>query len=143
MGYTTQRSAIMLGLGVSAISDAGVAFAQNKKSLHEYYRDVQQGRLAVTKGYFLDKEDRSFRKYILDIICTGETKFSKADTAVLEQYTFTLLEDLAADGLVVWDSDGLQVTETGRDFLRNTCSAFDLHLRRRQPSGDHVFSKAV
>src|SRR5262249_31377715 len=31
MGYTTQRTNMLLGLGVSSISDAGIFFAQNQK----------------------------------------------------------------------------------------------------------------
>jgi oxygen-independent coproporphyrinogen-3 oxidase len=36
MGYTTQNTGLLLGLGVSSISDAGTAFAQNEKTLHNY-----------------------------------------------------------------------------------------------------------
>ena len=31
--------------------------------------------LAVEKGCFLNQEDETFKKYILDISCNGETKF--------------------------------------------------------------------
>ena len=41
MGYTTQHANLQLGLGVSAISDTGHAFAQNSKSLHDYYSLVK------------------------------------------------------------------------------------------------------
>jgi len=69
MGYTTQRTAMMIGLGVSSISDAGVAFAQNHKTVHEYYQSIEGEELPITKGFFLNDEDVSFRKYILDISC--------------------------------------------------------------------------
>lgn len=36
MGYTTQHSGMLIGLGVSAISDTGNAYAQNEKTLHQY-----------------------------------------------------------------------------------------------------------
>ena len=74
MGYTTQRTSFLLGLGVSSISDIGVAFAQNRKSLHEYYEVIDKNELPVFKGYFLNEEDITFRKYILNIICKGFTK---------------------------------------------------------------------
>jgi len=48
MGYTTQNSGMLLGLGVSAISDTGTAYAQNEKKLGDYYRAIREDRLAIT-----------------------------------------------------------------------------------------------
>jgi len=144
MGYTTQRSGLLLGLGVSAISDAGKAFTQNSKSLQEYYTHLQRGQLPVEKGYFLTKEDELFRRYILDISCRGTTWFTPVYHHLLETYTFPELARLQADGLVEFDTHQVTVTETGRNFLRNICRAFDLHLLRQQSlSQQPVFSKAV
>ena len=51
---------------------------------------------------------------------------------------------LAADGLVEWHEQGLTVTTTGRQFIRNICSAFDLHMQRnKQKSGKQLYSKAI
>lgn len=144
MGYTTQASSFLLGLGVSSISDTGNAFAQNNKSLHDYYAAVKEGKLALKRGYFLNDEDLAFRKYILDIICKGETRFSADQMPLLKEYTFPKLIDLAKDGLVEWNEQGLNLTEQGHYFIRNVCSAFDLYLLR--PTGDpakQVFSKAI
>jgi oxygen-independent coproporphyrinogen-3 oxidase len=85
----------------------------------------------------------AFRKYILDISCKGETKFQPDHLSVLEQYTFQLLPNLAKDGLIEWNREGLKLTTQGHDFTRNNvCSAFDLHLQRSIP-GKQVFSKAI
>lgn len=144
MGYTTQATSLLLGLGVSSISDAGIAFAQNKKTLHEYYESIHAGNLPVFKGYLLNEEDTRFRKYILDISCRGYTEFNPKDLATLNQYTFPELIELANDKLVEWDKNGLTVTGPGRHFIRNICSAFDLHLHRSRLSGiQPQFSKAV
>jgi oxygen-independent coproporphyrinogen-3 oxidase len=144
MGYTTQRTNMLLGLGVSSISDAGVAFAQNHKTLHDYYASISNNKLAVTKGYFLNEEDVAFRKYILDISCKGQTKFFKKDLPVLETYTFSELKNLEEDGLIFWNEEGVTVTETGRQFIRNICKAFDLHLlRSEQMHEKKLFSKAI
>jgi oxygen-independent coproporphyrinogen III oxidase len=142
MGYTTQNAGLLLGLGVSSISDAGTAFAQNEKTLHNYYASIHAGMLSVKKGYLLSDEDLVFRKYILDISCRGETKFNEKDLPVLEQFTFPLLEDLAKDRLIEWNRQGLELTAQGHYFIRNVCSAFDLHLYRKQPARQ-IFSKAI
>jgi oxygen-independent coproporphyrinogen-3 oxidase len=144
MGYTTQHTNMLLGLGVSSISDAGMAFAQNHKTLHNYYASILKEELAVTKGYFLNEEDAAFRKYILDISCNAETKFRKEDLPVLRQYTFNELSKLEQDELVIWNEKGLYVTKAGRQFIRNICKAFDLHLlRNEQTEEKKLFSKAI
>jgi oxygen-independent coproporphyrinogen-3 oxidase len=144
MGYTTQRTSILLGLGVSSISDTGVAFAQNEKALHDYYTSINKGDLAVFRGYFLNEEDQAFRKYILDISCKGQTQFRQEHLALIREFSFPELEKMNADGLLDYDEEGVQVTELGRHFIRNICSAFDLYLRRNKTDlGKPVFSKAI
>lgn len=143
MGYTTTSTKFLLGLGVSSISDTGNAFAQNEKTLHDYYAVVNENKPAIKKGCFLSEEDEAFRKYILDIICKGEVSFDEKHLALLEQYSFPLLDDLQKDGLIVWDKYGLNVTPQGHNFLRNICSTFDLHLQRNSTDGRKVFSKAI
>ncbi len=143
MGYTTQSTKFLLGLGVSSISDTGNAFAQNEKSLHDYYAAVNANKLAIKKGYFLSTEDEVFRRYILDIICKGEVFFSEKHLPTLEQYTFPVLMELEKDKLIVWDKYGLSVTPQGHNFLRNICSAFDLYLQKGTKDGKNIFSKAI
>jgi oxygen-independent coproporphyrinogen III oxidase len=142
MGYTTQQTGMMLGLGVSSISDTGNGFAQNHKTLHDYTAAIKAGLFAVKKGYMLSKEDEAFRKYILDIACTGSTTFLPEHLPVIEEYCFPRLAELAKDGLIEYDSSGLHIIGQGQYFLRNICSAFDLYLHRSHPS-EHVFSKAI
>jgi oxygen-independent coproporphyrinogen-3 oxidase len=143
MGYTTQKTSLLLGLGVSSISDAGIAFAQNKKSIHEYYESINAGELPVFRGYFLNAEDVAFRNYILDISCNGVTTLNPKHLPVLEEYCFPELTKLADDGLVEWNSKEVIVTSLGRHFIRNICRAFDLQLLRSQEETKQIFSKAI
>jgi oxygen-independent coproporphyrinogen III oxidase len=142
MGYTTQHTELLLGLGVSAISDTSNAFAQNSKTLHDYYAAVNSGKLAVQKGYILSSLDVAFRKYILDISCRGETFFKEEHLPLLEEFTFEKLDALQADGLIEWNYSGVKLTAQGHYFIRNICSAFDLYLNRAH-AGKQIFSKAI
>lgn len=142
MGYTTQSTKFLLGLGVSGISDTGNAFAQNKKSLHDYYSLIGESKLAVQKGYFLSEEDEAFRKYISDISCKGWVHFEEEHLPLLEQYSFPILKDFEKDGLIEWNRNGLKLTSQGHYFIRNICSAFDLYLQRNKPE-KVIFSKAI
>ena len=144
MGYTTQRTNMLIGLGVSSISDAGVGFAQNHKTIHDYYSFINKGELAVTKGFFLDEEDIAFKKYILDICCKGRTTFHAENLETLIDHCFPQFRKLEEDGLIDWNVNELIVTPLGRNFIRNICSAFDLYLLRNKAKEEKpLFSKAI
>jgi oxygen-independent coproporphyrinogen-3 oxidase len=144
MGYTTQQSNLQLGLGVSAISDTSHAFAQNSKSLHDYYALINNNELPVKKGYFLNRQDEQFKKYILDISCQGRTHFRDEDREALELFSFPQLRQLELDGLVTLNDRNVEVTPLGKNFIRNICRAFDLHLLKKDmPDSTKTYSKAI
>jgi oxygen-independent coproporphyrinogen-3 oxidase len=142
MGYTVQQTGLLLGLGVSSISDIYYGFGQNKKTIQEYYQQINAGELAVFRGYFLSLMDQKMRQYILDIACQGKTHFHKEDLEVLRLYTFHELDELAIDDLVTWGEHGVIVTDLGKHFIRNICKAFDLKLLSSEVQ-ERVFSQAV
>ena len=142
MGYTTQHAGMLIGLGVSSISDSGTAYAQNEKTLQDYYMRVSSGQLAIKKGIFLNTEDLHFKRYILDISCKGKTLFNEDDLPLLKEYSFPQLALLAADELIDYNETGVIVTPVGQHFIRNICSAFDLYLQRNAFTKT-VFSKSI
>jgi oxygen-independent coproporphyrinogen-3 oxidase len=143
MGYTTQNSGLLLGLGVSSISDVGNAYAQNEKTLHEYYAAIDEGRFAIKRGYFLSEEDKTFKNYILNISCKGQATFQDEHLLKLRSDVFHKLNVMAEDGLLQWDEHGLILTEEGHYFIRNVCSCFDLYLHGQPANSNNVFSKAI
>lgn len=144
MGYTINDTKVSIGLGMSAISDTGNAFAQNEKALSDYYKALAVNRLPVTKGIFLTETDVHFRQYILDVSCNNNTIFREDDRSILEQCCFDQFKSLQKDGLITFDKKGLQVTPIGKHFIRNICSAFDLHLAGANVvNSKPVFSKAI
>jgi len=143
MGYTTRHSGMMVGLGVSAISDAGIAYAQNHKALHDYYQSVGSGELATNKGIFLTEEDLLYKQHIINVSCKGETVLNAGFSPHLSSHTIPQLQKLKADGLITWEGDKVVLTKNGRSFLRNVCSAFDIRLQTAPFNGESQFSKAV
>ena len=103
MGYTTQHSNLLIGLGVSSISDAGVAYAQNEKSLHDYYEAVEKDELPIMRGFFLSEEDIVFKKYILDVSCKGKASFKKDSLPTLKAFSFPILKEFFVGGLFLED----------------------------------------
>lgn len=119
----------MIGLGVSSISDSWTAFAQNVKKVEEYLSLVNDNCFPIFKGHILTDEDLLIRKHILNIMCTGSTKW-RADLHYCEPLTEAIqkIKYLERDGLILADEAGLIVTPAGKRFLRNICMAFDLRL---------------
>lgn len=142
MGYTDRCAQPLIGLGVSAIGDAGDAFAQNEKELRAYQRRVAAGELPILRGHLLDAEDRILRAHILSLMTRLQTRWDAPErrTAWLEGVP-ERLAGLAADGLVELEAASCRVTARGRPFLRNVCVAFDARLARRAP-GQALFSRS-
>jgi len=142
MGYTHQYTRLLVGLGVSSISDTWDAYAQNVKTVEEYIAMVNNGQLPVVKGHFLSVEDMIIRKHILNIMCKGETEWNHhTEPCYGLMEGLERMQDLARDGLVELGSYYLSVTPAGKRFLRNICMAIDARLWADQPS-TQLFSMA-
>lgn len=134
MGYTHRQTDIMLGLGMSAISDSWFAFAQNDKSVEGYQAQIQKGELAVFRGHFLNDEELIIRRHILDLMCHFETTWNKSLTEKgFYQVIIEKLKGIERDQLIQIDHNRLVILPQGRPFVRNVCMAFDLDLQRTQP----------
>lgn len=143
MGYTASKTQLMVGLGMSSISDSWYAFAQNVKTVKEYEAQVAEGKIPVFRGHLLTDEDRIVRQHILNIMCHFETSWAQPELQFDGlQNSLNLLSEMAEDGLVVIDKNGLRVPEHARPFVRNICMAFDLRLLRKAPT-TRVFSMTI
>ncbi len=143
MGYTASKTQLMVGLGVSSISDSWYAFAQNVKTVEEYYEILEENRIPIFRGHKLNQEDLIIRKHILDIMCHYETEWKSADkqhVSVLE--ALPRLKEIEEDGLIELNDYSLTVTEKGKPFVRNICMAFDARLMRNRPS-TQLFSMTI
>ena len=143
MGYTTQNTSFLLGLGMSAISDSWFGFAQNDKTVETYTKIINEGNLAVVKGHILNDLELEIRKYILDLMCHFETKFiSESPFKDIHEKIKGELAEMIADGLVVIEGDSVTVTNIGIPFVRNCCMAFDQDLNTGEVL-DKKFSSTI
>lgn len=143
MGYTARQVSPLIGLGVSAIGDSGLAFAQNEKLLETYQSRVDSGELPITRGHVLDSEDRVLRRHVLNLMCRFETSWSDAEnyTPFLDLVT-ARLEELRKDGLLEVEERAVRVLPKGHPFIRNICMAFDARLARQAPKAE-LFSRVI
>lgn len=143
MGYTTQNTNFLLGLGMSAISDSWFGFAQNEKVTEDYMDRVNKGEIPVFRGHILSEIDLEVRKYILDLMCHFETALDPSSpNRNLHQDILERLDEMIKDGLVVVDGDRITVTDEGIAFVRNVCMAFDQDLIN-SGQRENMFSKTV
>lgn len=143
MGYTASKTKLMIGLGMSSISDSWYSFAQNLKTVEEYQDTVNKGIIPIFRGHLLSKEDLIIRKHILNIMCHFETSWEDVSMQFPElDACIDRLKEMESDGLVVFTENGLRLPETARPFVRNVCMAFDLHLIRKQPT-TRIFSMTI
>ncbi|MDN3621100.1 oxygen-independent coproporphyrinogen III oxidase [Polaribacter undariae] len=145
MGYTANKTKLMIGLGMSAISDSWYAFAQNVKTVKEYQKIVNEGEIPIFKGHLLSEEDVIIRKHILNIMCHFSTSWEDKTMNInnIEEH-LALLGEMEQDGLVKIDvkSKSLSIPEEARPYVRNICMAFDLHLLKNKPK-TQLFSMTI
>ena len=139
MGYTDKRTNVLLGLGVSAISESSTCFHQNEKVLPVYQRRVEQGEIPTLRGHVLSEEDIRQREQILRFM----TRFSvplhnEAQESDLKKFLKPLIED----ELLTISEGMMKLTEKGHPFLRNACMGLDMRLRAHKPQ-TQVFSQSL
>lgn len=139
MGYTDQRTDVLLGLGVSSISETPYSFHQNEKVLPLYETALNEGRIPTLRGHVLTEEDRVRREQIRTLMTEFEVQFiDEAQEAGAQEF----LHEMLRDSLVEIKDHKLIVTEAGRPFLRNACVYFDERLKAKQPQ-TKIFSQSI
>jgi oxygen-independent coproporphyrinogen-3 oxidase len=146
-GYTTKAGCDLFGFGVTAISMVGRSYAQNEKTLQDYYHVLDQGALPTHRGYTLTEDDLLRRYVITRLMCDFE--LTKADVEhrfdiPFDRYFEIELESLKPfqeDGLCRLTPDRIEITESGRLLIRNIAMAFDRYLR--EPNREMQFSRTV
>ncbi|MEN0058675.1 MAG: oxygen-independent coproporphyrinogen III oxidase [Bdellovibrio sp.] len=139
MGYTDQKTDVLLGLGVSSISETPYSFHQNEKVLPLYETALKENHLPTLRGHVLTKEDQVRRDQILKLMTEFEVSFINQEQ---EDNAREFLHEMMKDSLVEIRNHSLYVTEAGRPFLRNACVFFDERLKSKQPH-TKIFSQSI
>jgi len=146
-GYTTKAGADLFGMGVSAISGAERAYAQNFRDLKQYYGAGDGQTLPTMRGLRVSDDDRIRRTVISRILCHCVLRKREIEAEFdlrFDDYFAPELERLRAleeDGLVRQAAETVEVTPLGRIFIRNVGMVFDRYLA--QPKDRPLFSKTL
>ena len=134
-GYSSAGDADIIGLGISAISQIGPIYAQNVKTLDEYYDRLDRGELPVMRGIELSPDDLVRRAVIQALAChfvVSKESISIAHLIDFDSYFSEELQQLRQqerEGLVRIDDEWISVTPKGRLLVRVICMVFDKYLR--------------
>lgn len=148
-GYTTKAGADLYGMGVSAISSIGDAYAQNLREVPAYEARVAERGIATMRGYRLSDDDRLRRSVIGRLLCHAVIRKSEVEREfgiAFDEYFAPELERLketADEGLVTLTRDEISVTPLGRIFIRCAAMEFDRYLQEQQMDKRPLFSKTL
>lgn len=134
-GYSTHAHCDLVALGVTSIGMVGDTYAQNERTLDDYYARIDAGELAVFRGVALSQDDLIRRAVITQLICnfTLDPKTVEGTWSVkFEDYfgdEIDQLKKMADDGLVAFVDGKIDVLPAGRLLIRNVCMVFDRYLK--------------
>ncbi len=135
-GYSTKAGTDVYAFGMSSISQFTDIYAQNAKTLPEYYRRISSGMLATHVGYRMSSDDH-IRKYVINrLMCDFEIdkgdverrfdiKFDSYFADGIDQLT-----DFLVEGCVTNSPDTITVHDMGRFIIRNIAMCFDAYLEK-------------
>jgi len=148
-GYTTKAGADLYGMGVSAISAIGGAYAQNRREVPAYQAAVAGRGIATMRGYRLSPDDQIRRAVIGRLLChtvIPKHEMEHEFAIAFDEYfapELEQLEEARREGLVTLDDSEIRVTPLGRIFIRNVAMVFDRYLREQQMDQRPLFSKTL
>ena len=137
-GYSTHADCDLLGFGVTSIGMVDDTYAQNVRTLDDYYARIDAGELAIFRGLSLSRDDLIRRDVITRLICHFTLDFDavsarwEIDFRRYFESELKSLENLVADGLVLLRNDGIDVLPSGRLLIRNICMTFDIYLTQEK-----------
>ncbi len=147
-GYSTKAGCDVYALGMSGISQFQEIYAQNAKTLPDYYRAIGEGRFATHVGYRLNEDDKIRRKVITTLMCDFELDKKKIEEEFKINFdvyfadSLSRLSEFEKEGFVTHAPHQLTIEGLGRLFVRNIVMVFDAYLEQMMKDRP-VFSRTV
>jgi len=145
-GYSTRAGADIYAFGMSAISQIPDAYLQNEKELPKYYGALDDGHAPLARAYVLTEEDKVRRETIMRVMCDLSLDYAAMsqklgiDFASHFEREIESLAPFESDKLIRRSPKGIEVTDSGRLFIRNIAMCFDNTLA---PAGERKHSKTI
>lgn len=146
-GYATHADCDLVGIGITSIGTIANSFAQNVRTMDEYYEKIDQQHLAIFRGVEIDDDDVIRREAIMQLICHFRLDFKPLEarfTIKFKDYFSAELEryqTMVDDGLITMNEHSIEVTARGRLLIRNICMVFDRYIKPDEKT--QRFSKLI
>jgi oxygen-independent coproporphyrinogen-3 oxidase len=146
-GYSTYAECDLLSIGVSAIGKVGPTYAQNYKTLDEYYDALDRGVLPVLRGIEASPDDLLRRSIIQALMCHFEVSIEALEIAHVidfQEYFKEEIPDLKEmedAGLLRLSDRWITVLPPGRLLVRAIAMVFDRYLRHARQTAR--YSKVI
>jgi len=127
-GYTNDNCPVLLGFGVSAISQLPQCYAQNTTDIKDYATSLALDLPPILRGHALTPDDLERRDLIMALMCSYE--------AIVPQKllisALASLQPLLHDGLITLSGQHLRVTPKGKMLVRIVAACFDSYSQASQ-----------
>jgi oxygen-independent coproporphyrinogen-3 oxidase len=147
-GYSTHSGADLYAFGNSAISQFNHVYAQNYKSLNDYYKAIEANSFPTVLGYKMTEDDIIRQHVIMRLMCDMELdkrEIEKNFAIDFDDYfadSYSKFGEFLHDDLLEVTHDRIIVKGMGRLVIRNIAMAFDAYLEKMMKEKP-IFSRTV
>lgn len=147
-GYSTHAGADLYAFGNSAISQFNHVYAQNYKSLNDYYNAIDANRFPTVLGYKMTDDDIIRQHVITRLMCDMELNKHDIEGKFgikFDEYfapAFKKFGEFVRDDLLELTDGKIIVKNVGRLVIRNIAMAFDVYLEKMMKEKP-IFSRTV
>lgn len=136
-GYVTDDADALIGFGATSIGRLPPGYVQNFPDVGHWRRAVENGELPIARGLVFSTDDHARGVVIERLMCDFRVDFG----AIAAHYfghsdyfddALTELDALAAQNVLRRDQRVVEMTESGRPFVRLAAAAFDAYLEHNK-----------
>jgi len=131
-GYTAKATEILLGIGVTSISETNNIYMQNERRLSAYLMKIKKHKIAFTYGFKKSRDDQIISWVLQNLFCQQKINkndfYSKWKINFDDYFKNVDYNQLKKDALIIESKDEFKVTALGRIFIRNIAALFDKYL---------------
>jgi oxygen-independent coproporphyrinogen-3 oxidase len=126
MGIFGQKSDFLLGLGVSSMSQVKNVLVQNERILEKYLFEINKNQSAIWRSHKRSHHEQITQNIFEDLI-SDKSIFIPSDFMKRPSF-LNKINCFKKDHIINEKNQYLNVTNQGKDFLKNIFQAFDIYL---------------
>jgi oxygen-independent coproporphyrinogen-3 oxidase len=126
MGVFNQKSDFLLGLGVSSMSQVKNILVQNERILEKYLFEINKDQSAIWRSHKRSHQEQITQNIFEDLI-SDKSIYIPSDFMKRPSF-LNKINCFKKDNIINEKNQHLNVTNQGKDFLKNIFQTFDFYL---------------